>query len=62
MAHRLINESIQRNVLVLFFPDLLVDMLGALAAYSITVQELQQLFGHLRARNGVWVSKESRSL
>ncbi|XP_052793628.1 neurobeachin-like isoform X3 [Mya arenaria] len=34
--------------------DLLVDMLGALAAYSITVQELRQLFRYLKAADGQW--------
>ncbi|XP_052226575.1 neurobeachin-like isoform X2 [Dreissena polymorpha] len=34
--------------------DLLVDMLGALAAYSITVRELRQLFRYLKAEDGKW--------
>jgi hypothetical protein len=36
-------------------PDLLIDLLGALASYSITVKELKVLFTHLKARNGKWV-------
>lgn len=39
------------------FSDLLVDMLGVLASYSITVKELKLLFSMLRGDNGVWVSK-----
>ncbi|XP_064636479.1 neurobeachin-like isoform X3 [Lineus longissimus] len=34
--------------------DLLIDLLGALASYSITVKELKVLFTHLKARNGKW--------
>ncbi|XP_053400196.1 neurobeachin-like isoform X2 [Mercenaria mercenaria] len=34
--------------------DLLIDMLGALAAYSITVKELRQLFRYLKADDGTW--------
>lgn len=38
------------------FEDLLVDMLGVLASYSITVKELKLLFSMLRGENGIWVS------
>lgn len=38
------------------FLDLLVDMLGVLASYSITVKELKLLFSMLRGENGIWVS------
>ncbi|XP_074536226.1 neurobeachin isoform X1 [Halichoeres trimaculatus] len=34
--------------------DLLVDMLGVLASYSITVKELKLLFSMLRGEAGVW--------
>uniref|UniRef100_UPI00398ECBAA neurobeachin a n=1 Tax=Pristiophorus japonicus TaxID=55135 RepID=UPI00398ECBAA len=34
--------------------DLLVDMLGVLASYSITVKELKLLFSMLRGENGFW--------
>uniref|UniRef100_A0A671P6X6 Neurobeachin n=1 Tax=Sinocyclocheilus anshuiensis TaxID=1608454 RepID=A0A671P6X6_9TELE len=34
--------------------DLLVDMLGVLASYSITVKELKLLFSMLRGDGGVW--------
>lgn len=36
--------------------DLLVDMLGVMASYSITVKELKLLFSMLRGENGIWVS------
>lgn len=39
-----------------FFQDLLVDMLGVLASYSITVKELKLLFSMLRGEGGLWVS------
>lgn len=43
--------------------DLLVDMLGVLASYSITVKELKLLFSMLRGDGGVWVSpQDPRSL
>uniref|UniRef100_A0AAQ4QBY4 Neurobeachin n=1 Tax=Gasterosteus aculeatus aculeatus TaxID=481459 RepID=A0AAQ4QBY4_GASAC len=34
--------------------DLLVDMLGVMASYSITVKELKMLFSMLRGDNGIW--------
>uniref|UniRef100_A0A3Q0T8R0 Neurobeachin n=1 Tax=Amphilophus citrinellus TaxID=61819 RepID=A0A3Q0T8R0_AMPCI len=34
--------------------DLLVDMLGVMASYSITVKELKLLFSMLRGENGIW--------
>lgn len=37
--------------------DLLVDMLGVLASYSITVKELKLLFSMLKGDNGIWVSQ-----
>lgn len=39
-----------------FSIDLLVDMLGVMASYSITVKELKLLFSMLRGDNGIWVS------
>lgn len=40
-----------------FFPDLLVDMLGVLASYSITVKELKLFFSKLQGEKGQWVSQ-----
>lgn len=40
----------------IFFSDLLIEMLGVLASYSITVKELKLLFGAMKAVNGKWVS------
>lgn len=40
------------------FSDLLIEMLGVLASYSITVKELKLLFGAMKAVNGKWVSKD----
>lgn len=37
-------------------PDLLVDMLGVLASYSITVKELKLFFSKLQGDKGQWVS------
>lgn len=42
---------------VCVFSDLLVDMLGVMASYSITVKELKLLFSMLRGDNGIWVGK-----
>lgn len=37
--------------------DLLVDMLGVLASYSITVKELKLFFSKLQGEEGQWVSQ-----
>jgi hypothetical protein len=52
---------VQLNVISEFynkilFSDLLIEMLGVLASYSITVKELKLLFGAMKANNGKWVS------
>lgn len=39
----------------LIIADLLIEMLGVLASYSITVKELKLLFGAMKAVNGRWV-------
>lgn len=44
------------QICCLAFKDLLVDMLGVLASYSITVKELKLLFSMLRGEGGLWVS------
>lgn len=36
--------------------DLIVEMLGVLSSYSITVKELRSLFAFLKAKEGRWVS------
>jgi len=36
--------------------DLLVELMGILASYSITVKELKMLFSAMKAVNGKWVS------
>ena len=41
---------------MLHISDLLIDMLGVLASYSITVKELKLLFGTMKAVNRKWVS------
>lgn len=38
------------------FSDLLIDMLGVLASFSITVKELKLLLGSMKAVNGKWVN------
>ena len=40
-----------------FVTDLLIEMLGVLASYSVTVKELKQLFSAMKAVNGKWVRK-----
>lgn len=37
------------------FSDLMVDMLGVLASYSITVKELKLFFSKLKGEQGQWV-------
>ncbi len=36
--------------------DLLVELMGILASYSITVKELKMLFATMKAVKGKWVS------
>ena len=38
------------------FLDKLVELLGILSSYSITVKELKTLFATLKGINGKWVS------
>lgn len=40
--------------------DLLIDMLGVLASYSITVKELKLLFGAMKAVKGKWVRRSKK--
>lgn len=42
--------------------DLLIDMLGVLASYSITVKELKLLFGTMKAVNGKWPRHSTKLL
>lgn len=47
--------SILNDKFNVLFSDLLIEMLGVLASYSITVKELKLLFGAMKAVNGKWV-------
>nr|CAD7455504.1 unnamed protein product [Timema tahoe] len=47
---------------VSFTTDLLIDMLGVLASYSITVKELKLLFGAMKAVNGKWPRHSAKLL
>ncbi|KAH0557603.1 hypothetical protein KQX54_008953 [Cotesia glomerata] len=42
--------------------DLLIDMLGVLASYSITVKELKLLFGAMKAIKGKWPRHSAKLL
>ncbi|XP_066153140.1 neurobeachin isoform X2 [Euwallacea fornicatus] len=42
--------------------DLLIEMLGVLASYSITVKELKLLFGAMKAANGKWPRHSAKLL
>ncbi|XP_058978117.1 neurobeachin isoform X7 [Musca domestica] len=42
--------------------DLLIEMLGVLASYSITVKELKLLFGTMKAVNGKWPRHSAKLL
>ncbi|BFG00947.1 neurobeachin [Drosophila madeirensis] len=42
--------------------DLLIEMLGVLASYSITVKELKLLFGTMKATNGKWPRHSAKLL
>ena len=41
--------------------DLLVELMGILASYSITVKELKTLFSAMKAVDGKWVSERERA-
>lgn len=51
MAHLLARLPKARALVV----DLLVELMGILASYSITVKELKMLFAKMKAVNGKWV-------
>jgi hypothetical protein len=42
-------------VILIFFKDLIVEMLTVLANYSITVEELKAIFNKLKGNNKYWV-------
>ncbi|XP_052744707.1 neurobeachin isoform X5 [Bicyclus anynana] len=42
--------------------DLLIEMLGVLASYSVTVKELKQLFNAMKAVNGKWPRHSAKLL
>ncbi|XP_053616649.1 neurobeachin isoform X5 [Plodia interpunctella] len=42
--------------------DLLIEMLGVLASYSVTVKELKQLFNTMKAVNGKWPRHSAKLL
>ncbi|XP_061716778.1 neurobeachin isoform X4 [Cydia pomonella] len=42
--------------------DLLIEMLGVLASYSVTVKELKQLFSAMKAVNGKWPRHSAKLL
>lgn len=50
------SSRLEFRITLFSFKDLLVDMLGVLASYSITVKELKLLFSMLRGESGIWVS------
>lgn len=60
------NPSRNINSLIIllfsFFSDLLVDMLGVLASYNLTVRELKLFFSKLHGDKGQWVKKPKYSL
>lgn len=47
---------------VYLFSDLLIEMLGVLASYSITVKELKLLFGTMKSVNGKWPRHSAKLL
>ncbi len=54
-AHVLENTNFNEVLVHSFFVDLLIDMLGVLASYSITVKELKLLFTLLKGVENKWV-------
>ncbi|CAB3374567.1 Hypothetical predicted protein [Cloeon dipterum] len=58
IEHVLIRLSRAETVVA----DLLIEMLGVLASYSITVKELKLLFGAMKAANGKWPRHSAKLL
>lgn len=48
------------NILFSLFSDLLVDMLGVLASYNLTVRELKLFFSKLQGDKGQWVKNKPK--
>ena len=56
------SRNISSLIILLFslFPDLLVDMLGVLASYNLTVRELKLFFSKLQGDKGQWVKDKPK--
>ena len=57
MSHLLSRLSSAQPLVV----DLLVELMGILACYSITVKELKMLFSAMKAVKGKWVSQAGKN-
>ena len=51
----IVHECYFQNMYNIFFTDLLIDMLGVLASYSITVREMKKLMNLLKIKDDKWV-------
>ncbi|GLH11169.1 Lipopolysaccharide-responsive and beige-like anchor protein [Gryllus bimaculatus] len=59
LIEHVLNRLSQAETVV---ADLLIEMLGVLASYSITVKELKLLFGAMKAGNGKWPRHSAKLL
>ncbi|XP_068082894.1 neurobeachin [Anabrus simplex] len=59
LIEHVLNRLSQADTVV---ADLLIEMLGVLASYSITVKELKLLFGAMKAINGKWPRHSTKLL
>lgn len=62
LTHFIFHTFIHYLPLSLSVADLLIEMLGVLASYSITVKELKLLFGTMKANNGKWPRHSAKLL
>ncbi|XP_065209719.1 neurobeachin isoform X2 [Planococcus citri] len=62
IEHVLCRLHRANSVVAAYFSDLLVDMLGVLASYSITVKELKLLLSSMKAVNGKWPKHSTKLL
>lgn len=62
MFHHSLNFTQFFLFFITIFADLLIEMLGVLASYSITVKELKLLFGTMKAVNCKWPRHSAKLL
>lgn len=57
LPNKTLQDISPKSINLFFFTDLLVDMLGVLASYNVTVRELKLYFSKLQGEQGQWVNR-----